>query len=107
MCIMWKWYSTMWSSTTYQWLCLSFTIETWAVNASAFRSTNFVDQREFKRAIAVGGCEQAWSVDVVAEADIELLIVEAGAYLIRASISFLSLSLLAKRAQRPNWKAWL
>ena len=55
-------------------------LEAWAVNATAFRTTDLVDKREFERAITIGGREQARSVDVVAEADVELLIIEAGAY---------------------------
>lgn len=56
------------------------TLETWAVNATAFWATNLVNQRELERAIAVGGREQARSVDVIAETDVELLVVEAGAH---------------------------
>lgn len=55
-------------------------LEAWAVNATAFWATNLVNQRELERAIAVGGREQARSVDIVAETDVELLVVEAGAH---------------------------
>jgi hypothetical protein len=58
----------------------SFYLEAWAVNATAFWATNLVNQRKFESAVAVGGGVEARRVDIVAETDGELLIVEAGAH---------------------------
>lgn len=55
-------------------------LEAWAVNATAFWTTDFVDEREFKRTITIGCSKQARGVDVIAETDVELLIIEACAY---------------------------
>ncbi len=55
-------------------------LETWAVNATAFWATNLVDEREFECSVAIGGSEQARSVDIITETDIKLLIIETCAY---------------------------
>lgn len=53
--------------------------EVGAVNAAAFRSADFIHQRELECAVAIGGCVQARGIDIVAEADSKLLVVETGA----------------------------
>lgn len=54
-------------------------LEIRAVNTAALGSADFVHQREFEGTVAVRCRIQAGCVDIVAEADSELLVVEAGA----------------------------
>lgn len=54
-------------------------LEIRAINTAAFWSANFIHQRKLEGAVAVGCWEQAGRVHVVAEADGELLVIEAGA----------------------------
>lgn len=54
-------------------------LEARAVNAATLRTTDFVDEREFKGTVTVGSCEQARGVDIIAETDVELLVIKAGA----------------------------
>ena len=55
-------------------------LETRAINATAFWATNLVDEREFECSVAIGGSEQARSVDIITETDIKLLIIETCAH---------------------------
>jgi len=54
-------------------------LEVGAVNAAALRTTNLVHQRELERTVAVGSRIEARRIDVVAEADGEIFVVETGA----------------------------
>lgn len=54
------------------------TLELGAVYAAANRATNFIDEGELKAAVAVGSRAQLRHVDVIAEAEAEVVVVEAG-----------------------------
>lgn len=54
-------------------------LEIRTVNTALLRSADFVHQREFEGAVTIGSRVQARRVDVVAESDIELFVVELGA----------------------------
>ena len=54
-------------------------LEVRAVNTAPFRTADFVHQRKFERTVAIGCSAEARRVDVVAETDGEVFVVETGA----------------------------